>query len=161
MVAIEQLSDMFSKVVDNLHQRVDPPQNQPVTKPAIIPHKVRPNMTKPIPSEQPNITEEDDEKISTSFQQNVHMSPSDSHIILPEVPIPLPRVQPAQPPRVDTEGPSYNLISRGKKNPIPKFALTAQFQKVHEANSVTHQISGVAQEYIHLVKGLDRKIWER
>ena len=69
-------------------------------------------------------------------------------------------VQTVQPPRVDTEGPSYNLISRGKKTPIPHFELTAQFQKIHEANSVTHQIFGVAQEYRHMVKGPDRKIWE-
>ena len=60
-----------------------------------------------------------------------------------------------------TEGPSSNLIYRGKQNPIPNFALAAQFQQVREANSVTHQISGVAQEYRHLVKGTDRKIWER
>ena len=44
---------------------------------------------------------------------------------------------------------------------MPLYALTEQFQKNHEANAVTHQISGLAQEYIHLVKGPDRKIWER
>ena len=33
--------------------------------------------------------------------------------------------------------------------------------KTHEANSVTHQISGVAQEYRHLIKGPESKIWER
>ena len=38
--------------------------------------------------------------------------------------------------------------------------MTAKFQKIHEANAVIHQISGVAQEYRHLVKGPDRKIWE-
>ena len=75
MVAVEQLSDIFSKVADNLYQRTDPTQQQPVTKPASIPHKVRPNMTKPIPSEQPNIAEDEDGKCSTSFQQKVHMYP--------------------------------------------------------------------------------------
>ena len=79
--------------------------------------------------------------------------PLGPHIILPEVTVPPPRVQPAQPPRVVTERPSSNLRSRGKKNPIPKFALTSRFQKVREANTVTHQISGVAQEYRYLVKG--------
>ena len=59
MVAIEKLSDIFSKVADNFHQRVDPPQQRPVTKSAIIPHKVRPTLTKTIPSEQPNIIEDD------------------------------------------------------------------------------------------------------
>ena len=89
------------------------------------------------------------------------MSPSGPHIILPDVPVPPPRVQPYQPPKVYMEGSSSNLISRGKKNHIPNFALAAQFQKVKESNAVTHQISGVAQEYRHLVKGPDRKIWER
>ena len=62
---------------------------------------------------------------------------------------------------VYTEGPSSNLISRGKKNPISQFALTSKLQKFHEVNAVTHKISGVAREYIHLVKFPDRKIWER
>ena len=87
------------------------------------------------------------------------MYPSGKNIILPEVPFPPPRVQTAQNPRVNTERPNSNLISRGKKTPIPHFALTSKFQKIHEANAVIHQISGVAQEYRHLVKGPDKKIW--
>ena len=83
MVKIEQLSDIFSKVAGNLHQKADHTKHQPATESAIIPHKVRPNLTKPIPSEQPNIIEDDDGKSSTSFQDNVHMSPSGPHIILP------------------------------------------------------------------------------
>ena len=145
MVAIEKFSDIFSKVADNLHQRLDPPQQRPVTKSAIIPHKVPPTITKPFPSEHPNIIEDYDGNSATSFQQNVHMSPSGPQIILLEVPVPPPRVQPAQPPRVEMEVPSSNLISRGKTNPIPNFALTSQFRKVIEANAVTHQISGVSQ----------------
>ena len=39
--------------------------------------------------------------------------------------------------------------------------MTAQCPKTHEANSVTHQISGVDHEYRHLINGPDRKIWER
>ena len=39
--------------------------------------------------------------------------------------------------------------------------MTAQGQTPREANSVTHQISGVAQEYRHLIKGPERRIWER
>ena len=139
MVAIEKLSDIFSKIADNLHQRVDLPQQQPLTKSSIITHKVRPTMTKPIPPEQPNIIEDVDGKSPTNFEQNVHMSPSAPHIILPVVPTLPPRVQPAQPPRGDTEGPSSNLRSIGKKNPIPNFALTAKFQQVIEANAVTYQ----------------------
>ena len=119
MVTIDQFLDIFSKVADHLYQRVDPPQQRPVTKSAIIPHKVRPTMTKLIPSEHPNIIEDDEGRIPTSFQQNIHMSPSGPHIILPNIPVPPPRVQPAQPPRVDTEGPSYILRSRGKKIIFP------------------------------------------
>ena len=89
------------------------------------------------------------------------MPPSGPHNIIPEVPVPPPRAHTEQPPRVDMEGPSSNLIPRSKKNPIPKFGLTAKFQQVREANEVTHQIPGVAQEYRHLVKYPDRKIWER
>ena len=92
MVAIEKLSDIFSKVADNLYQKSDPPQQQPLKKSAILPHKVRPNMTKLLPSEQPNIIKDDDGKCYTSFQHNIHMSPSGQHIILQEVPAPLPRV---------------------------------------------------------------------
>ena len=116
-------------------------------------------MTKPIPSVQPNIIEDDDGKCSTSFHHKVHMSPSGPNIILPEVPVPPPRLRNEQPTGVDTEGPSSNLRSRGKKTPIPYLALTAQFRIIYEANAVTHQISGVAQEYRHLVKFLDRKNW--
>ena len=100
MVAIEKLSDIFSKVADNLHQRAEPPQQRPVKKSVIIPHKVCPNMTKPIPSEQPNIIEYYDGKCSKSFHHKVHMPPSGPHIILPEVPVSPPRVQPAQPTRL-------------------------------------------------------------
>ena len=39
--------------------------------------------------------------------------------------------------------------------------MTSQCQTPREANSVTHQISGVAQEYRHLIKGPERIIWER
>ena len=39
--------------------------------------------------------------------------------------------------------------------------MTAQCQANHEANSVTHQISGVAQEYRHLIKGPERENWEK
>ena len=38
--------------------------------------------------------------------------------------------------------------------------MTTQFQKFHEANAVTNQIYVVAHEYIHLIKGPDRKVWE-
>ena len=38
--------------------------------------------------------------------------------------------------------------------------MTAQGPTPSEANSVIHHISGVAQEYRHLIKGPERKIWE-
>ena len=89
------------------------------------------------------------------------MFPSGPYIILPEISIPPPRVCPAQPPRVDTGGPSSDLRSRCKKNTVLNFALAATFLQVRESNEFTHQISGVVQEYRHLVKVSDRKVWER
>ena len=82
---------------------------------------------------QPNVIEDDKGKDSTSFQHKVHMSPSGPSITPPEVPVPPTRVNTAQNPRVDTGGPSYNLISRGKKIPIPLFSLISQFQKTNES----------------------------
>ena len=38
--------------------------------------------------------------------------------------------------------------------------MTTQGQTPYEENSDTHQISVVAQEYMHLIKGPERKIWE-
>ena len=101
-------------------------------------------MIKHFPSVQPNIIEDDEGEFSKRFHYKVHISLSVQNIILPAVPVPPPRVQTVQPPRVDTEGPSSNLISKGKKNSIPHFILTANFQKIHETNAVTYQISGVA-----------------
>ena len=104
ILAIEQLSGIFSKVAANLNQLLDPPQKHPVTKSAPIPHKVSPTQGKPIPLEQPNIIEDDDGNSPTCFQRNVHISPSGPHIILPDISIPPPRVRPAQPTRMDTGG---------------------------------------------------------
>ena len=129
-------------------------------KSAIVPQKLQPGWTKYIPSVQPNVIGDEEWKEPTSYQHKVHMSPLGPSIIPPGVPIPPPRVQNAQPPRVYKGGQSFNLRSRGKKNPLPLYALTAQCQKTHEANSVTHQISGVAQEYRHPIKVPERKIWE-
>ena len=139
----------------------DPPQQQPVKKSYIVPQKVHPHWNKPIPSVQPNVIEYDEGREPTNYQHKVHMSPLVPIIIPPEVPLPPPRVQTAQPPRVYKGGPSSNLRSRGKKNLLPLYALISQCQKSHEANSVTHQISVVTQEYRHLVKGPDRKILVR
>ena len=157
MVAIEKLSGIFPKVAANMHQSLDPPQKQPVTKSDPIPHKVRPTRAKPIPSEMPNIIEDDDGNSPTDFQQNLHISPSGPYIIIPDVPVPPPMVSLVQPPRVDTGSPSSSLRSSCKKNPVPNFALAEQFLQVRDANAVTHQISGVDQKHRHLVKGPDKK----
>ena len=85
------------------------------------------------------------------------MYPLGPSSIPPDVPVPPPRVQNEQPPRVDTDRQSSNLRSRGKKNSIPHFLLTAQFHTTHEANAVTHQIYGDTQEYRHMIKGPERK----
>ena len=151
----------FSEVAANLHQILYPPQQQPVTKSAPVPHKVRPTQAKHIPSEQPNIIEDYYVNIPTIFQHNFHMYPSGPHIILPDVTVPPSRVRPAQLTKMEMGWPSSNLISSCTKNPVPNFQFPVQFLQVREANTVTYQIFGVAQDYRHLVKGLDRKFWER
>ena len=160
MVEIEKISGIFSKVAANLNQPLDPPKKQPVTKYAPLLHQFRPTQAKPIPSERPNIIEDGDGNSPTDFQRNIHIYPSGPNIILPDDPVPPPRVHSPQPPRVETGGPRSNLRSSCKKNRVPKFALVAQFLQVRKANRVTHQISGVAQEYRHIVKCTDIKIRE-
>ena len=90
---------------------------------------MQPDWNKPMPSVQPNVIEYEEGKEPTNYQHKVHMSPSGPILTPPELHIPPPRVQTAQPPRVDKGGPSYNLRSRGKKNPLPLYALIAQWQK--------------------------------
>ena len=70
----------------------DPPQQQPMKKPAILPQKVHPYGTKPIPPIQPNVIEDDEGNEPTNYQNNVHMFSSDPIIIPSEFPIPPPRV---------------------------------------------------------------------
>ena len=77
------------------------------------------------------------------------MYPSVPISIPPEVPILPPRVNIAQPTRVDKGGPSSATL-----------CIDSTMPKTHEANSVAHQISGVAQEYRNLIKGPEMKIWE-
>ena len=55
----------------------------------------------------------------------------------------------------------FQFEIKRQKNPRPRYPSTAQGPKTHEANSVNNQISGVDQEYRHLIKGQERKIWER
>ena len=135
MVAIEQLSDIFSKVAANLHQKVDPPQQQPVTRSTIIPQKVRPTLTKPIPSELPNIMEYYDGNSPTIFQQNVHMSPSGPHIILPDVPVPPPRVRPAQPPKWTRE------VQAPTIDPVERKILSPTLHWQHNSSKLESQYS--------------------
>ena len=122
---------------------------------------MRPTQAKPITTERPNIIEDDDGNSTTDFQRNVHIYPSGPYIILLDFPVPPTRVSPTQPPKVDMGGPSYKLRSSYNKNTVPNFALAAKLTQVRESNAVTHQISGVAQEYRHLVKSLDRNFWEQ
>ena len=127
----------------------DPPQQQAEQTAAIITKKLQSGWTKYIPSVQPNGIEDEEGKKPSYYQHKFHISPSGPHIIHPEAPIPPPRVKTGQPPRVDKGGPSSNLRSRVNKNPRPRYALTAQAPITREANSVTHHIFGVAQEYRH------------
>ena len=159
LVAIETLSKIFTKADDDRKSTIDPPHNQADHTAASIPNTPPPGRTEYSPTPQPNVIEDEDGLRPANFHHKVHRSSSGPHTIPPEVPIPSPRVNTAQPPRVDMGGPSSNLRSRGHKNIWPRYALTAQGQTPREANSVTHNISGVAQEYRHLIKGGERKIW--
>ena len=161
LVAIEQLSKIFTKAADDRKSTAYPPHKQADHTAAGILKTLHPRRTKYIPSPQPNVIEDEEGLIPANFQHKVHRFPSGPHIIPPEVPNPSPRVNTAQPQKVDMGGPSYNFRSRDNKNPRPQYALTAQHQTPRKANSVTHHILGVDQEYRHLIKGPDRKNWER
>ena len=54
LVAIEQLSKIFTKAADNANSTADPPQQQAEQTAYIIPQKLQPGWTKYIPSQQPN-----------------------------------------------------------------------------------------------------------
>ena len=146
LVAIDQLSKIFTKADDDGKSTEDPPQQQEEKTAAGIPQTLQQGRTKYIPPPHPNVIEYEEGKKPTNSQQKVHRYPSGPHIISPVVTIPSPRVNTAQTTRVDTGGTSSNLRSIGNKNPRPRYSLTAQYQKPREENSVTHQISGVAQE---------------
>ena len=125
LVAIETLSKIFTKAADDRKSTADPPQQQSDHTAAGIPKTLQPGRTKYIPPPQPNAIEDEEGLRTTKFQHKVHRSPSGPQIIPPEVPILSPRVNTAQPPRVDMGGPSSNLRSRGNKNTRPRYALTA------------------------------------
>ena len=138
----------------------DPPHKQAYNTAAITHKTPQPKRTEYIPPLQPNFIEDEEGLRLANFQHKVYRYPSGPHTIPPEVPIPSPRVNTAQPPRVDMGGPSSNLRSRVNKHPKPRYVLTAQGQTPRKENSVTNHISGVAQEYRNLIKGPERKIWE-
>ena len=92
IVAIEKLSKIFSKAADNVKKKADPPQQQTVKKSAILPQKVHPYQTKPLPSVQLNVIEDDEGEEPTNFQHKFHMYPSGPSITPPELPVPPPRV---------------------------------------------------------------------
>ena len=74
-----------------MHQPLEPPQKQPITKHTPLPHQVRPPRTKPIPAERPNIIEYD-EKSTTDLHHNIHKPHRGRHIILLDIPASPPRV---------------------------------------------------------------------
>ena len=67
MVAIDQLSGIFSKVAANPHQPLEPQQKQPVTKYAPIPRQVRPTRAKTITLERTNTIEDYYENSTTDL----------------------------------------------------------------------------------------------
>ena len=160
--AIETLYKIFTKAADDGKSKTDPPykraENTAARSIPQTPHPGRPEYTQ-IP--QPNVIKNEEGLRPANFQHKIHRSPSGPHTIPPEVTRPSPRVNTKQAPRADMGGPSSNLRSRRNKLVQPRYALTAQGQTPRGENSVTHQVSGVAQEYRHLIKGPERKVWER
>ena len=126
LVTLEKLSRLFTKADDDRKSTADPPQKLADHTAASIPKTPQPKCTKYIPSPQPNFIEDEEGLIPENFQHKIHRSPSGPHIFSPEFPIPSPRLNTAQPPRVNMGGPSSNLRSRGNKNIRPRYTLTAQ-----------------------------------
>ena len=158
LVAIDRLSKIFTKAAEDRKNMIDPPHKQAYHTAASIPKTPHPGRTEYIPPPHPNVIEDEEGLRPANFQHKFHRSPSVPHTPPPEGPIPSPRVNTVKPPRVDMGGPSSNLRSRRNKLVQPRYALKAQGQTPREANSVTHHISGVAQEYRHLIKDPERKI---
>ena len=128
LVVIEQLSKIFTNAADDGKSTADPPQQQAEQIDAGITQTLQPGRTKYTPPPQPNVIEDEEGKKPTNFHHKVHRSPSGPHIIPPEVPIPSPRVNTAQPPRVDTGGSSSNLRSRGNKKSLATVCIDSTMQ---------------------------------
>ena len=103
----------LTKAAYDRKSTVDPPQQQADHTAAGILKMLQPGRTKYIPPPQPNVIEDEEGLRPANFQYKVHRSPSGPHTIPPEVPIPSPRVNTEQPPRVDMGATSSNLRSRG------------------------------------------------
>ena len=115
LVAIETLSNIFTKAADYGKSTTDPPHKHADHTAASIPQTLQPRRTEYIPAPHPNVIEDEEGEIPANFQHKGNRSPSEPHIIPPEFPIPSPRVNTAQPPRLDKGGTSSNLRSRGNK----------------------------------------------
>ena len=126
LVAIETLSKIFTKAAEYRKSMTDPPHKQADPTAASIPKTPQPGWTEYIPPPQSNVIEDEEGLRPSNFQHKVHRSPSGPHTITPENPIPSPRVNIEQPPRVDMGGPSSNLRTIGNKNIRPRYALIAQ-----------------------------------
>ena len=123
---IETLSKIFTKVADDGKSTADPPHKPEDHTVASIPQTPQPGRTEYIPTPYHNVIEDEEGARPENSQHKVNRYPSGPHTIPPEVPIPSPRVNTAQPPRVDMGGTSSNLRSRGNKNIKPRYALTAK-----------------------------------
>ena len=160
LVTIETLSKIFTKAADDGKSTKYPPYKQSYHTAASIPQTPHPGRPEYNPTPQPNVIEDEEGVRPSNFWHKIHRSPLGPHTIPPGVPSSSLRVNTVQPQRVYMGVPSYNLRSIRNKNIQQRYALTAQGQTPRESNSVTHQISVVAQEYRHLIKGPERKIWE-
>ena len=83
LVAIEQLSKIFTKAAHNVKITEEPPQQQAEQTAAAIPQTLQSGYNKYIPSLKPNFVEDEEGKEPTKFQHKVHRSLSGPHIITP------------------------------------------------------------------------------
>ena len=83
LVAIDQLSKIFTKAAEDVKSTANLPQQQAEQTTAVIPQTLQPGQTKYILSLQTNVIEDEEGKEPKTFQHNVHRSPSGPHIIPP------------------------------------------------------------------------------
>ena len=165
MEALHQLAELFQQAVtknDNTSNSVAPlnmtqtrqePQARIITaNPKHDAHPHRPNIIEDNDGNQPQKLDQENQLLGLGLlpQRNTSMP----HHIPPDSAT-SPRVAPS--PRVE-QPPRYQMRSRTRRpnSMSSKYADAENYIAIAEANSVTHPITGQAQEYRHLMKGNEK-----